>query len=157
MLHGGAASTNFILTGALRVSVYAPEATAKRAHRMILKGDMHRVLALLQSEANVSTAGETGWRQRAIGTAVAHCLKRVRCLCLFTCLSFYLHFDLFYLLIYRTLALYMRAVWLQIFLASHRVSSHQISSSPSDSEVLFMLVRVVKSGFCVVVHHHIPS
>jgi hypothetical protein len=102
MLHGGAASTNFILTGALRVSVYAPEATAKRAHRMILKGDMHHVLALLQSEANVSTAGETGWRQRAIGTAVAHCLKRVRCLSLFTCLSFYLNFDLF---IYLLLAL----------------------------------------------------
>lgn len=77
-LHGGAACTNFILTGSLRVSIYAPEATAKRAYRMVLKGDMQRVLALLQSEATVRSVGDTVWRQRIVGTSVAYCLKRVR-------------------------------------------------------------------------------
>lgn len=76
-LHGGAACTNFVLTGSLRVSVYAPEATAKRAYRMVLKGDMQRVFALLQSEATVPSPQDSVWRQRIIGTSVAYCLKRV--------------------------------------------------------------------------------
>ena len=85
-LHGGATCTNFVLTGSLRVSIYAPEATAKRAYRMVLKGDMQRVLALLQSEATGRSTGDTVWRQRIIGTSVAYCLRRV-CFaaCSFTC------------------------------------------------------------------------
>jgi hypothetical protein len=86
-LHGGAACANFILAGSMRVSIYAPEATAKRAYRMVLKGDMQRVLALLQSEANVSSAGDTVWRQRIIGTSVAYCLKRVCFAAFLTCLQ----------------------------------------------------------------------
>lgn len=81
-LHGGAACTNFVLTGSLRVSIYAPEAKPKRAYRMVLKGDMQRVLALLQSEASGRTTGDTVWMQRVIGTSVAYCLKRV---CSSTC------------------------------------------------------------------------
>lgn len=77
-LHGGAACTNFILAGSLRVSVYAPEATAKRAYRMVMKGDMQRVLDLLCSENIARSTGDNAWQQRIIGISVAHCLKRVR-------------------------------------------------------------------------------
>ena len=76
-LHGGAACTNFLLTGSLRVSIYAPEAKAKRACRMVLKGDMQRVLALLHSEATGRSTADNVWMQRVIGTSVAYCLKRV--------------------------------------------------------------------------------
>jgi hypothetical protein len=79
-LCGSFSCPNFVVLGKLRVSVFAPEATAKRAYRMVVRGDMPRVLALLQAErqtAAVSTPDTAAWQQRVIGMAIVQCLRQV--------------------------------------------------------------------------------
>lgn len=71
--------TNFAVFGPLRVSVYAPQVPAKRALRLVLKGDMERALLLLQAEVVASWHHPElqKWLQHVIGMAVAHCLRQV--------------------------------------------------------------------------------
>lgn len=78
-LVSGPRCQNFAVVGPLRVSLYAPQVPAKRALRLVRKGDMARALQLLQAEVLLSRHRPEAqqWLQRVIGMSVAHCFRQV--------------------------------------------------------------------------------
>lgn len=78
-LLSGPRCQNFAVFGPLRVSLYSPQVPAKRALRLVRKGDMARALQLLQAEVVTARHRPESrqWLQRVIGMSVAHCLRQV--------------------------------------------------------------------------------
>lgn len=70
---------NFAVYGPLRVSLYSPQVPAKRALRLVRKGDMARALQLLQAEilSPRQQPDSHQWLQRVVGLSVAQCLRQV--------------------------------------------------------------------------------
>eukprot|EP00892_Ulva_mutabilis_P008715 jgi/Ulvmu1/6215/UM028_0071.1 len=77
-LLSGPRCNNFAVYGPLRVSLYSPQVPAKRALRLVRRGDMARALQLLQAKLLSSRQRPDShhWLQRVVGLSVAQCLRQ---------------------------------------------------------------------------------